>query len=212
MYIYVLNIISLGRSPARPVPFRHPPNLHTYENTIKHQLRVDTCLLYSSSKSSQSVKQPYVNDVHPESVFFLILFISFQVLLAFICLIVGFALSFSVLFHGNDQFHDTWRALVKTVVMMMGEYEYGDLFSDEMNQRDDTNGEKNFLHVTGRIVFLIFVVLASIVLMNLMIGLAVNDIQGLEKEVSSREGENVMIIFIYSPTYFLMKVSTFLVS
>jgi len=96
-----------------------------------------------------------------------------QVLLAFGYLIVGFALSFTVLFHGNDQFHDFWRAIVKTVVMMMGEYEYKELFDIE----------RDFLPITSRIVFFVFTMLASIVLINLMIGLAVNDIQGLEKEV-----------------------------
>ncbi|XP_076628466.1 transient receptor potential channel pyrexia [Colletes latitarsis] len=103
-----------------------------------------------------------------------------KVLLAFVCLIVGFALSFAVLFHGNDQFRDSWRAVVKTVVMMMGEYEYGALFSDEKNG-------SSFLPATSRLVFLAFVMLASIVLMNLMIGLAVNDIQGLEKEGHIRQ-------------------------
>lgn len=67
---------------------------------------------------------------------------------------------------------------MKTVVMMMGEYEYGALFSDGKNG-------SSFLPATSRVVFLAFVMLASIVLMNLMIGLAVNDIQGLEKEVRS---------------------------
>ncbi|KAL6439459.1 hypothetical protein ACFW04_003941 [Cataglyphis niger] len=98
-----------------------------------------------------------------------------KVLLAFGYLIVGFALSFAVLFHGNDQFRDFWRAVVRTVVMMMGEYEYEELFTAE-------NGKSAFLPITSRIVFFVFTVLASIVLINLMIGLAVNDIQGLEKE------------------------------
>lgn len=94
-----------------------------------------------------------------------------KVLLAFGYLIVGFALSFAVLFYRNDQFYDFWSAIVKTVVMMMGEYEYNDLFKEN----------SDFLSVTSKIVFIIFI-LASIVLINLMIGLAVNDIQGLEKE------------------------------
>ncbi|KAK1137781.1 hypothetical protein K0M31_002275 [Melipona bicolor] len=89
----------------------------------------------------------------------------------FLCLIVGFALNFTVLFHGNDQFRNFWNPVVKTVVMMMGEY--GDLFSEK-------NGS-SFPPVTSRIVFLIFV-LASMVLINLMIGMAVNDIQGLKKK------------------------------
>lgn len=118
------------------------------------------------------------------------LFISFQVLLAFVCLIVGFAFSFAVLFHGNDQFRNSWRAVVKTVVMMMGEYEYGALFSDEKNG-------SFFLPATSRVVFLGFVMLASIVLMNLMIGLAVNDIQGLEKEVRSSISIMKRILYIF---------------
>lgn len=76
--------------------------------------------------------------------------------------------------------------------MMMGEFEYGDLFSD-----DDTtnfnisatsadvvvnNMSRTRLPVTSRVIFLLFVILASIVLMNLMVGLAVSDIQGLQQE------------------------------
>lgn len=92
-------------------------------------------------------------------------------------MIFGFALSFTVLFHKNEQFNDCWKAIVKTVVMMMGEYDYENLFPD------DTEGNKSFLTVTSRVIFLCFIILASMVLMNLMIGLAVNDIQGLQKEV-----------------------------
>lgn len=99
-------------------------------------------------------------------------------------MIFGFALSFTVLFHKNEQFNDCWKAIVKTVVMMMGEYDYENLFPD------DTEGNKSFLTVTSRVIFLCFIILASMVLMNLMIGLAVNDIQGLQKEV-------YIYIFIY---------------
>lgn len=85
-------------------------------------------------------------------------------------------MSFAVLFHGNDQFYNFWKAIVRTVVMMMGEYEYEELFNTK-------NSKGTFIPVTSRIVFFVFTMLASIVLINLMIGLAVNDIQGLEKEV-----------------------------
>jgi len=101
----------------------------------------------------------------------------FQVLLAFGYLIIGFALSFNVLFHRNEQFSDFWMSLVRTVVMMMGEYEYKELLGT------NKDGKKAYLPITSRIVFFIFIMLASIVLINLMIGLAVNDIQALEKEV-----------------------------
>ncbi|XP_039315391.1 serine/threonine-protein phosphatase 6 regulatory ankyrin repeat subunit B isoform X2 [Solenopsis invicta] len=102
-----------------------------------------------------------------------------KVLLAFGSLIIGFALSFAVLFHGNQKFHEFKSSIIKTVVMMMGEYEYEKLFGTK-------NDESTFLSGTKRIVFIVFVIFVSIVLINLMTGLAVNDIQGLEKEGHTR--------------------------
>lgn len=93
------------------------------------------------------------------------------------CLVIGFALSFSVQFHTYEQFQDPWRALVKTTVMMMGEFEYADLFADKSD-----NGQTLRLPATSRVIFLMFIILSSIVLMNLMVGLAVSDIQGLQRE------------------------------
>lgn len=58
---------------------------------------------------------------------------------------------------------------------MMGEFEYAGLFHD-----DET--KVNRLPTISRVIFLLFVILASIVLMNLMVGLAVSDIQGLQQE------------------------------
>ncbi|KAI4464127.1 transient receptor potential channel pyrexia [Holotrichia oblita] len=98
-----------------------------------------------------------------------------KVLLTFICLVIGFALSFSIQFHNYPEFKDPWRAVVKTTVMMMGEFEYADLFTQTNNGTDIAQG----LPTTSRVIFLMFVIVASIVLMNLMVGLAVSDIQGL---------------------------------
>jgi transient receptor potential cation channel subfamily A protein 1 len=83
---------------------------------------------------------------------------------------MGFAFSFCVQFHESGQFRNLWWSMVKTFVMMMGEYEYGELFPEDNKMEMRLKG-------TSRIIFLAFVVLSSIVLMNLMVGLAVNDIQ-----------------------------------
>lgn len=95
---------------------------------------------------------------------------------------IGFALSFSVQFYNYEQFNDPWRALVKTTVMMMGEFEYADLFADKTMESE--RGPP-----TSRVLFLMFIILTSIVLMNLMIGLAVSDIQTLQTESHARKLE-----------------------
>ncbi|EFN80263.1 Transient receptor potential channel pyrexia [Harpegnathos saltator] len=92
-----------------------------------------------------------------------------KMFLAFGCLIVGFAVSFAVLFYERGEFSNLWKTIVRTIVMMMGEYEYENLLKEK------------HLRITTRIMFFVFAILVSIVLINL-IGLAVNDIQGIEKK------------------------------
>ncbi|CAG9819853.1 unnamed protein product [Phaedon cochleariae] len=107
-----------------------------------------------------------------------------KVLLAFVCLLIGFTLSFSILFHNHNlgQFSDPWRSLVKTTVMMMGEFEYGDLYLESAES-------SSLLPATSRVVFFLFIILTSIVLMNLMVGVAVSDIQELQRRGSAKKLE-----------------------
>lgn len=62
--------------------------------------------------------------------------------------------------------------------MMMGEFDYGDLFSGPETP-------------TSRLIFLLFIILTSIVLMNLMVGLAVSDIQCLQMVSHARKLEKM---------------------
>lgn len=55
--------------------------------------------------------------------------------------------------------------------MMMGELEYTSIFEGPHK-----------LIVTSRLIFLVFIILASVVLMNLLVGLAVKDIDTLQQE------------------------------
>ena len=59
-------------------------------------------------------------------------------------------------------------AVVKSLVMMAGELEYEDFIYE--------NGTALY-PMTGHLMILLFVVLISIILMNLLVGLAVSDIQ-----------------------------------
>ncbi|XP_068624920.1 transient receptor potential channel pyrexia-like [Battus philenor] len=97
-----------------------------------------------------------------------------RILLTFAFLIIGFALSFMIQFHSQIPFESPWAALVKTVVMMTSEFDYVALFDEEHSKDLATS-----LAIV-RVVFLIFLILAAIVLMNLLVGVAVNDINDLE--------------------------------
>jgi small-conductance mechanosensitive channel len=93
----------------------------------------------------------------------------FRFLAAYFCLLVAFALSFSVLFPNYQSFNvSAVSAVVKTLVMMSGEIEYENFIYE--------NGATLY-PFTGHFMILLFVVLISIILMNLLVGLAVSDIQ-----------------------------------
>ncbi|KAH9645729.1 hypothetical protein HF086_010125 [Spodoptera exigua] len=76
-------------------------------------------------------------------------------------------------FHSQIPFESPWAALVKTIVMMTSEFDYGDLVKED----DSKNFATSLLVI--RIIFLTFLILAAIVLMNLMVGVAVNDLHNL---------------------------------
>ncbi|CAK1583593.1 unnamed protein product [Parnassius mnemosyne] len=95
-------------------------------------------------------------------------------LLAYSCLLIAFGLAFSVLFSNYPAFHLP-AGLVKTVMMMSGELEYEDIFYD--------NGTASKIQYpfTAHGMFLIFVLLVTVILTNLLVGLAVSDIQALQE-------------------------------
>lgn len=96
-------------------------------------------------------------------------------LLAYCCLLFAFGLSFAVLFANYPPFANVALSLIKTVVMMSGELEFEDMFFDA-----PANTSIQFPY-TAHFLFLMFVVLVTVILTNLLVGLAVSDIQGLQK-------------------------------
>ncbi|RZC43207.1 transient receptor potential channel pyrexia [Asbolus verrucosus] len=90
---------------------------------------------------------------------------------AYSCLLLAFALSFGILFANYKSFKDLEWVLLKVLVMMSGELEYEDIFYDS----------PIFYHWTAQVMFLVYVILVTVILANLMVGLAVSDIQGLQQ-------------------------------
>lgn len=106
-------------------------------------------------------------------------------LMAYCCLLVAFSLSFGVLFTNYPSFRVSWTML-KTISMMAGELEMEDIFYDDT---------KILYPVTAHAMFLAFVLLVTVILTNLLVGLAVSDIQGLQASAGldrlSRQAELV---------------------
>ncbi|XP_063611601.1 transient receptor potential channel pyrexia-like [Penaeus indicus] len=97
----------------------------------------------------------------------------------YFCLLLAFSSAFYVALHyakdpgsGNNEnqvFTNPVLTFTKTLTMMIGELDFQDDFVVGLSH----------LVATGHIIFLFFVILVSIILSNLLVALAVNDVQGL---------------------------------
>ncbi|KAI4498472.1 hypothetical protein M0802_006407 [Mischocyttarus mexicanus] len=97
----------------------------------------------------------------------------FKFLGAYICLIIGFSLGFCVLHKNYKSFANPLIGLLKTIIMMSGELEFEDIYFD--------NEFKVLYTGTSHLMLLSFVILVTVILTNLMVGLAVSDIQELRR-------------------------------
>lgn len=92
-------------------------------------------------------------------------------LFAYSCLLIAFGLSFAVLFSSYPAFKAMPQILMKAIAMMSGELDFENIFYGDVPVR---------FPGTSHAIFLAFVVLVTIILTNLLIGLSVSDIQGLQ--------------------------------
>ncbi|XP_056600005.1 transient receptor potential cation channel subfamily A member 1a [Triplophysa dalaica] len=97
-----------------------------------------------------------------------------SIIVLFFCLILAFALSFYALMIEQQHFGRMFLSLMQTFVMMVGEINYQDNFLKPFLQ-----GTLPFPNLTLAM-FVWFVLLVPILLMNLLIGLAVGDIAEIQ--------------------------------
>jgi len=90
--------------------------------------------------------------------------------------IVAFGLGFYVLLSKQMKpFSTPMRSMVKSVVMMIGEFEFDAIFNESRDQLP---------YAITWFLFVIFVIMCTIILMNLLVGLAVDDIKTVQEKAA----------------------------
>jgi hypothetical protein len=89
-----------------------------------------------------------------------------KLFIAFFALIIGYAIAFYMISLNMKDDIGPLTALSKTVAMMAGEYEFNDLFK---------NSDNNWTSRIAKIIFMTFVVSITIILVNLLIGVVIQD-------------------------------------
>lgn len=106
----------------------------------------------------------------------------------FFLFIVAFGLAFYVLLQNQYAFHRPEFSLLKTSVMMIGEFEFDSIFysmgSYDPNSDSLLDKHKNKLYYPGvsYALFVVFLVLMAILVTNLLVGLAVDDIKAVQEQ------------------------------
>merc|ERR1719347_195030 len=102
----------------------------------------------------------------------------------FVFIMIGFMMAFMILFSYQDPFVGFPSAFVKLIVMMLGEIDYEGLYYPIDQLIVENNGTSEIEEVlkyqpfpgTAQLLVILFVALVSIIVMNLLVGLAVSDI------------------------------------
>ncbi|KAG0725493.1 Transient receptor potential channel pyrexia [Chionoecetes opilio] len=99
-----------------------------------------------------------------------------RIFLMYFCLLLAFTAAFYVALNSklgctqtNPVLANPFLTFVKTLTMMIGELDFSEDFVGGLSQ----------LAFTGHAIFLVFIILVSIILSNLLVALAVSDVQGL---------------------------------
>nr|QQY02543.1 transient receptor potential cation channel 2 [Cryptocotyle lingua] len=114
--------------------------------------------------------------------------------LVFSPFVLAFALSFHALLANQIPFRDLKNAVVKTFGMVIGELDTSAMMFERFESAE-VEKQVYFEGITY-IIFVVFVSLMSIVMMNLLVGLAVDDIKGVQRKATfMRQEMRIELLF-----------------
>ncbi|EFP08525.1 CRE-TRPA-1 protein [Caenorhabditis remanei] len=99
----------------------------------------------------------------------------------FVLFIIAFSSSFYVILQNRPEFSTIFLSPLKTTVMMIGEFEFTGVFHGD----ETLHSEKMFGPAHNAVacaLFFFFCIIMTILLMNLLVGLAVDDIKGVQEK------------------------------
>ncbi|CAF4840754.1 unnamed protein product [Pieris macdunnoughi] len=116
-----------------------------------------------------------------------------KLLLAYICLLLGFAICFLVVFPNEEMFSNPLMGFISTLSMMVGELNLNILINDPFLEDPPL-----IFELSSQFIFILFLMFVTIILMNLLVGIAVHDIQGLRKTagLSKLVRQTKLILFV----------------
>ena len=101
-----------------------------------------------------------------------------KILMSFIPIFIAFTLTFNILMQSSEIFQSTKNTSLKVFVMMLGEFDFTDYF---ITHEVSKIGGRN---ISVQLLFVLFVIFVCVIVVNLLIGLTVCDINDLKKEGS----------------------------
>ena len=121
-----------------------------------------------------------------------------KLLLAYSGLFIGFMTSFCVFFNTKEAFNNLLTAFIKVLSMMVGDLDF-DRFASHFNSIKNKSFDfYNPLSIFSQLFFCLFVILITIILMNLLVGIIVHDIRGLinRADITKLSGQIKRSLFI----------------
>ena len=101
----------------------------------------------------------------------------FKTALGFIILVCAFAFAFFIIHFGNEteSFDSVGRSFLKIFVMVLGEFEFDDLWSNS------ESSNSNLSRIVTMFLLIGLIILGSMIMVNLIVAIIISDIEWLNK-------------------------------